>query len=328
MANTGINRFAKADVNLNISRSRLDRSFGNTTSFKSGDLVPIFLDDVLPGDTIRIDYSMVARMLTPVAPVFGNAFLDIWFFFIPNRLIADYGSYKKVWEQLQGENTSGYWANSQEMILQKIKLRSNQAMSVANYLGLPCLRYSGGEYNINSLAFKAYTLTWNEFFRDQNIEAPKDINTYGLMLPGSGPGADPIYDVIHASSSSGDNYGYSGSCLKVAKLHDYFTSCLPAPQKGDPVKIGLTGDVPVYSIDSSGQDVAVKILDTNGDPVVSGQLGIDNDSNLTDGSNDLMFGNLYADLSAATATTINNLRQAFAIQRLLETDARGGKNIA
>lgn len=325
MANTGINRFAKADVNLNISRSRLDRSFGHTTSFKSGDLVPIFLDDVLPGDTIRIDYSMVTRMLTPVAPVFGNAFIDIWFFFIPNRLIADYGSYKKVWEQLQGENTSGYWANTNEMVLQSCGVYGVEPMSVANYLGLPVLsNMSNFAYtSINSLAFKAYTLTWNEFFRDQNIEAPKDINNYGLN-PLSG--TNNVF--IYSGSSSNFTYGSVNSILKVGKLHDYFTSCLPAPQKGDPVKIGLTGDVPVYSIDSSGQDVAVKILDTNGDPVVSGQLGVDNDSNLTDGSNDLMFGNLYADLSAATATTINNLRQAFAIQRLLETDARGGKNIA
>lgn len=326
MANTGINRFAKADVNLNISRSRLDRSFGHTTSFKSGDLVPIFLDDVLPGDTIRIDYSMVTRMLTPVAPVFGNAFLDIWFFFIPNRLIADYGSYKKVWEQLQGENTSGYWANTSEMVLESAYFLGNSPMSVANYLGLPIKDSVLQQFSyasINTLPFKAYTLCWNEFFRDQNIEAPKDINTYGV----SNVALTNRY-ITNSIGGLKTNYGYAGSCLKVAKLHDYFTSCLPAPQKGDPVKIGLTGDVPVYSIDSSGQDVAVKILDTNGDPVVSGQLGIDNDSNLTDGSNDLMFGNLYADLSAATATTINNLRQAFAIQRLLETDARGGKNIA
>lgn len=323
MANTGINRFAKADVNLNISRSRLDRSFGHTTSFKSGDLVPIFLDDVLPGDTIRIDYSMVTRMLTPVAPVFGNAFLDIWFFFIPNRLIADYGSYKKVWEQLQGENTSGYWANTNEMVLQDVTFSSCAPQSVANYLGLPVFPYSSNvNVKINSLAFKAYTLTWNEFFRDQNIEAPKALD-YGYI---GQTGSRTITD--SNTFPYKDNYGSVGSILKVAKLHDYFTSCLPAPQKGDPVKIGLAGDVPVYSIDSSGQDVAVKILDINGDPVVSGQLGVDNDSNLTDGSNDLMFGNLFADLSAATATTINNLRQAFAIQRLLETDARGGKNIA
>lgn len=320
MANTGINRFAKADVAINIGRSRLDRSFGHTTTFKSGDLVPIFCDDVLPGDTIRIDYSMVTRMLTPVAPVFGNAFFDIWFFFIPNRLVADYGSNKKVWEQLQGENISGYWANTSEMVLETVDFLSCEAMSVANYLGLPVLSSDLSiPVKINNLALKSYTLCWNEFFRDQNIEAPKDINLYGIKTTGA-PGE--YFSRINRFSSF--SYGSSSGTLKVAKLHDYFTSCLPAPQKGDPVRLGA-GFAPVYAQDGLGNEEGIELF-VNGTSTGagSGTIGLSSDALVNGSGSELNFANVYADLSDAIAPTINNLRQAFAIQRLLETDARGG----
>ena len=96
---TGINRFAVAGNSLNIQRSRFDRSWTHTTTFKSGDLVPIFWDAILPGDTVKLDYSMVTRMLTPVAPTFGNLFFDIYFFFVPNRLIANYDGDNSVWQK-------------------------------------------------------------------------------------------------------------------------------------------------------------------------------------------------------------------------------------
>ena len=301
MAN--LNKFVKADVGLDIQRSRLDRSFGHTTSLKSGDLVPCFVDEILPGDTVRIDYSMVTRMLTPVAPVFGNAYFDIWFFFIPNRLIADYGSYKKVWQQLQGENTSGYWANSTEMVLEKLGFYRCNSMSVANYLGLPIIGGTSKKADINSLPFKAYTLVWNEFFRDQNVEAPKDINTYGIYS--SGNFKIDIGDVTL--------YGHPDSILKVAKLHDYFTSCLPYPQKGDAVKVGTSGLAPVLGLDSDGDEEAIKLV-LNGTTTNAGDGTLQTTSGVLEdyASQGLNFKNVYADLSQATAATINNLRQAFA----------------
>lgn len=318
----GINRFAKAEVGMNIQRSRLPRSWTHTTSFKSGDLVPIFVDEVLPGDTIKINYSMVTRMLTPVAPTFGNAFFDIFFFFVPNRLIADYGANKKVWEQIQGENISGPWAVQSEMTLEKCKFYTCSAHSVANYFGLPIRKQNGPNeptgIDINTLYFKAYTLIWNEFFRDQNIEAPKDINTYGLYDSGN-----PSLRYIRSGNVI--NYGTNDSCLKVSKLHDYFTSALPAPQKGSSVAVGTSGFAPVIALDD-GVESGVIVTDASGNVSTGGTLSTSNHGVLLDSglANDATFGNLYADLSEATSATINNLRQAFAIQRILETDARGG----
>ena len=329
MKNSGINRFAIAATAINIKRSRFDRSWTHTTAFRSGDLVPIYLDHVLPGDTVKIDYSAVIRMLTPVAPTYGNLFFDIFFFFVPYRLIAgDDG--ENLWQKIQGENTSGYWALAEEAVLSKVEFGGCESFSVANYLGLPiCHPTATGEdpVDINALPFRAYTLVWNEFFRDQNSVAPKDVASYGITYGG---GATNY--AINQSALVTSNYGIKYSCLPVSKLHDYFTSALPSPQKGDSVRLPLGSTAPVDVLEKahaiSGYPMLFKDLDdvvyqgTGHLGLVDGELNADVSQFQEDEA--VVPSNLYADLSEATASTINNLRQAFAIQRVLEKDARGG----
>lgn len=340
MAIDGINRFAYNSTSIDAPRSSIDRSWENTTSYKSGDLVPVYFDEVNPGDTIQIDMSQVTRMLSPVAPVFGNAFLDVRFFFVPNRLVANlvqvsgFGITDKSWAQFLGENVDGYWAQSTEKILQTIPFNLCQPGSVANYFGLPILANNAiSSENINPMLFRAYTLIWNEWYRDQNIEAPKDLATYGLL------DEDGAYGILGGTTAP-ENYGTTDSCLKVAKLHDYFTSCLPAPQKGDTVSLPLGTSAPVKTSASrlvTGAQTAMNLVQASNGvaPTSLIAVGVKSGGNTATGSgtgisgsgSELYPSNLYADLSSATAASINQLRQAFAIQRLLENDAKGGTRL-
>ena len=120
-----LNQFAFPKETLTIKRSRFDLSWGHTTTLKSGKCVPVYVQEILPGDTFKIDFNHVTRMMSPVAPIFGNIFLDVHFFFVPNRLTCNYAGKTKVWERVHGENTTGWWANTEEMTLQTIPLTSH-----------------------------------------------------------------------------------------------------------------------------------------------------------------------------------------------------------
>lgn len=331
-----LNRFVKNPVNLDINRSKFNRPFTHKTTFKSGKLIPLYLDEVLPGDTFKVKWSSVIRMLTPAVPVMDNAFMDIYFFFVPFRLCT-FG--QNDWQKVQGENFNGPWAPTSEATLKStsntftLNARGVQVGSFANYIGIPLDGAYADNFkylDLSLLPFNAYIRIWNEWFRDQNTQTPKPL--------------------LNTNSSAGIGE-LCNTCFDVNKLHDYFTSSLPAPQKGDSVLLPLGSSAPVvagadftpYSLDGQthymnfkGYDVTDgKYKNLPGDKNVVSQNSNDNSKTWLglegNASGQLAFtgglvpSNLYADLSNATATSVNQMRQAFAIQRLLEKDARGGR---
>lgn len=298
---------------VDIQRSRFDRSYQHKTTFNTGDLIPIFCDEVLPGDTFQITQASALRMSTPVYPVMDNCFADYYYFFVPNRLLWEH------WKQFMGENTESKWAPQIEYQVPVIKAPTGgwQKGTLADYLTVPTLT---DNIEVNALPFRAIGLIINEWFRDQNLKDPCFVNM----------------DDTNVTGSNGSTYQtdvqLGGKPFKAAKVHDYFTSCLPEPQKGASVMLPLGKDAPIISgeehklmksvvkvVDPNGNSLNSKVIGTGG----TGSMTAGNLSGLTGGVG-AMFSNLYADLNEATAATINQLRQAFAVQRLLEKDARGG----
>lgn len=338
----GLNKFASVRPNLDIKRSRFDRDSTYKTTLKAGDIVPVFCDEVLPGDTFNLKTAFVCRMYTPVVPTLDNAFIDFYYFFVPNRIIAPYNG--DDWEEICGENKSSYWAPSVE---KSVTLRGHNGAlsvtngSVANYFGLP-IGFDLGSSNINPYPFIAYSMIYDEWFRDQNTQSP--VLTDGVDI------GDDILSVL------------AEKCYVANKFHDLFTSCLPSPQKGDSVTLSLGDTAPVLGkanvyadlgmhVVANGKGVPVKfsssdlgsnesltgvtfdrdgtMRSTNAGSVTPTGLLIDETNLYATGKPDWAAyeSTLYADLSSATATTINELRNAFAIQRMLEKDSRGGSRM-
>ena len=324
MANrNAVSRFAQVP-RAEIRRARFKRDFANITTMNEGDLVPLYVDEVLPGDTISCQLNGLVRMATPLYPVMDNCYLDTYAFFVPCRLLWEH------WENLMGQNDSSYWAEKTEYSVPQTKAPSTgwQVGTIADYMGIPT-----GVVNIsvNSLPFRAYVRIWNEWFRDENLQQPAIQNT----------------DDVETSGSSGSNFPYDaqrgGLPLKVAKYHDYFTSCLPEPQKGEASAIPIAaGDVKVFP----GQTIT-EWGDTpegtqpliwrstsdhtplNGDQTlaIGATSGVTGTTRNTTGltlSQNLYPANLMIPASSFQAISINDLRQAIAIQHILEADARGG----
>lgn len=334
MSNPFIDSFSDAPVNLDLQRSKFQRNFNHKTTFKEGDLVPVYFDEVLPGDTFSVDSSFLIRMSTPVFPVMDNSSIDLYFFFVPNRLVWSH------WQEFCGENTSAPWIQTTEYQIPQMIFDTNEGLfdfgatndSVMNYFGIPSVIPSPG-VSVSDLPNRAYRLIWNEWFRDQNIQSP-------VFVP-----LDDSSRSFKRSSILSDDYG--GYPLKVGKFHDYFTSCLPSPQKGPVVTLPLGSLAPVISgydnpdltsvqpstgihfvrngapPDFKMHALGLDFAGSSSNPAVASAQIFDNSTPLTNTAN-IIFANQYADLSKATSTTINELRQAFAIQRLYEKDARGG----
>lgn len=313
--------FAVNPTNIDISRSTFDRSHSVKTTFNVGDLIPFYVDEVLPGDTFSVDSSRVVRMQSLLTPMMDNIYLDTYFFFVPNRLVWSH------WKEFNGENTQSAWLPVVEYQVPQITAPANTGWnigSIADYFGIPT---GVPNLSVNALPFRAYALICNDWFRDENLTDPLNIPTGDSTVVGTN-GNNYIVDVAKG-----------GLPFKAAKYHDYFTSCLPAPQKGPDVMIpgGTGAAVPVYALPQQvpsrdGQNVlnlhsssgfAYPESNTTHEPswFYSSAFKTESPAN-TEG---LAPVNLWAvgDSSLATAT-INQLRLAFQVQKLYERDARGG----
>lgn len=306
---------------VDISRSQFDRSCSVKTTFNVGDVIPFYVDEVLPGDTFNVKTSKVIRMQSLITPIMDNIYLDTYFFFVPNRLTWSH------WQQFNGENTESAWLPSVEYQVPQITAPSGgwSIGTVADYFGIPT-GVSG--LSVNALPFRAYALIMNEWFRDENLSDPLNIPDGDATVIGSN-GSNYLTDVVKG-----------GKPFKACKYHDYFTSCLPAPQKGPDVLLPLGSQAPVTTISSS--DVKFPISTAPGLMLAnqSSSVGVSdsvsmrfNPGSTVSFSSEVPVGvssvgmipvNLVTDLSQATSATINQLRLAFQIQKLYEKDARGG----
>jgi hypothetical protein len=315
---------------VDISRSRFDRSASLKTSFNVGDVVPFFLDEVLPGDTFSVDTSKVVRMQTLLTPMMDNVYLDTYYFFVPNRLVWDH------WKQFCGENTESAWIPETEYTMPQITAPSDTGWSVgtlADYFGIPT---GVPGLSVSSLPFRAYALIVNEWFRDQNLQDPLVVPTDDSTVAGVNTGTF-VTDVAKG-----------GKPFIAAKYHDYFTSCLPSPQKGPDVLIpsATAGEYPVVPRSNvvpdsllDGTRYSAKIYDADDDAsktraglgfYVSADgltgtqtTGILNTPSGRTGSVPVI-NNLWAVASGGLGATINQLRLAFQIQKFYEQQARGG----
>lgn len=335
-------RFSQVPVDINIQRSRFERPFDHKTTFNAGELIPIFCDEVLPGDTFEVDTSYVVRMSTPIFPVMDNAFLDTYFFFVPNRLIWEH------WEAFNGQNDDTYWTQPVEYNIPQLIAPEGgwDPCSLADYFGIPT-KVDG--FSVSQLPFRAYVKIFNDWFRDQNVMNPAYISLDDSDRTGR------LRDQGVPSAFSGiTDAMYGGRPLPVSKFHDYFTSALPQPQKGPSASVGLHGVAPVLTsghthgkydpiqyFNGTNNSVGRPLqLAMNGGSLLSDPVLLASDgdvlkgvsvSGTVDGSSASFYPtNLWADFSDkapqayAASILVNDMRLAFQIQKLYEKDARGG----
>lgn len=326
--------FALNPTRIDMSRSTFDRSSSLKTSFNVGDLVPFFIDEVLPGDTFKVKTSKVVRMPALLTPIMDNIYLDTYYFFVPNRLTWNH------WKEFNGENTESAWIPKTEYEIPQLTAPDGgwQVGTIADYFGLPT-GVSG--ISVSSLPFRAYALIVNEWFRDQNLQDP-------LVIPLD----DATVEGVNSATFVTD-VAKGGKPFICAKYYDYFTSALPSPQKGPDVTIPVSAgsNLPVVgngnALALTGSTAAsltqARYIDDSGSlnvrsftmPVATGYqqsaatvsgdrltLGVPTASQFGD---DLSKSGLIAiNDGAVSMATINQLRLAFQIQKMYERDARGG----
>ena len=281
---------------VQIPRSSFNRSHTVKTTFDSGDLIPILVDEALPGDTFRVKLTAFSRMATPIYPVMDNLFMDVFFFSVPNRLLWD------NWEKFCGEQIDP--GDSTDYTIPTVYggeyVGVTAEGTIFDYMGLPT--GVGNLSEASSLPLRAYNRIYNEWFRDQNLQDSLDETT----ADGPDSGASVYYEI-----------------KKRGKRHDYFTSALPWPQKGDSVDLPLGTNAPVLS-NYTSPTMATSTGASQGDLVKGSDGSLDFSTTANPGYSYWSNTGMTADLSDATAATINQLRQAFQVQKLLERDARGG----
>lgn len=316
---------------MHTSRTRFNRDQTNLTTFDSGKLIPFFVDEVLPGDTFQVDTSAIIRMTTPKYPVMDDAYIDFYYFYCPNRILW------KNFKKFMGEIDSTPWMPAKTYSVPTIKIETTNpdAMpyekSILDYMGVPTrvVKGSNQKFEINALPIRAYVKIWNEFFRDQNVgnaavETDEDDN---VIYSDQAPTTKEKPELTLQEAYRG------GRCLPVNKFHDYFTSCLPYPQRGPEVTLPMEGNAPVFGY-STIQDTAKttdKIIlnepwpeKSTTDFVNTEKAGKLTGKGTVAGGSYTTEAFLKADLSAVTAATINDLRKAVAVQQYYEALARGG----
>lgn len=295
---------------VNIRRSSFKRPFTHKTSFNTGDLIPLYVDaDILPGDTVKMEMGSLVRMQTPIFPVMDNAYMDLFWFFVPHRLVWDH--FKEFW----GENNLTHWEQQTEYTIPQIEAPSGgwNKGTIADYMGIPI---GVDNISINHLPFRAYCKVWNDFFRDENLKDPCMITMDETTVTGANTGDYVTYAEAGAKP------------LKAAKFHDQFTSALPSPQKGPSVQLPLGTSAPIIGTDN------VETGSTLQSNLIGKELYLSKDNSymrvfdVADPTNNELTNahqiGLAADLSNAIGATINQLRQSFAVQAFYEAQARGG----
>lgn len=324
--------------NLEITRSRFKRDQDIKLTFDAGQLIPFYIDEVLPGDTFSIDNVGLVRMSTPIFPVMDNCYLDYYYFFCPNRILWEH------WKEFMGEVTDEPWVQQTEYTVPQLKIKGGTAEnkfplenSILDYMGVPTkIIGETGELDINALPIRAYVKIWDEWFRDQNVDNPAINTNKDADVNYKDSGKDATLETILQEAYTG------GRPLPVNRFHDYFSSTLPSPQRSaESVTIPMLGNAPVkiYGDEelkseaswlynertfAGGNNSRAKIFAT--DPGT-------NENN----KNKLSWNGVYsghpdtdqaayigADLSGVTGATINQLRQAFQVQKYFEELARGG----
>lgn len=320
---------------LDITRSRFKRRQDVKLTFNAGQLIPFYVDEVLPGDTFSVDQAAIIRMTTPIFPVMDNCYLDIYYFNVPCRILWEH------FKRFMGENDTGPWAQTQEYTIPQVRVAGTAEKpapyegSIMDYMGIPTKVSKGPntDFSVNALPFRAYTMIWQEWFRDQNIDNPainstadatvdyKDDETKGMDA------TTPDLEYILQNAYTG------GRPLPVNKYHDYFTSALPSPQKaGEPVRIPMMGNAKIMLYEDS--ELKKQAQPNEGSyttNIWSGAItytGGDDEKTKPTGTNiwkqEYPDGWVGADLSSVSAATINQLRQAFQVQKYYEQLARGG----
>lgn len=320
-------------------RSKFDRSHQLLTTINEGDLVPIYCDEVLPGDTAKVRLNGLIRMSTPIYPVMDNCYMDTYFFFVPCRLLWEH------WENMFGENDTNYWAEKTEYSTPTCKIGSTKDEGIKNgslgdYFGLP----TGikNEIKVNALPARAYAMIYNEWFRDENLEAPLMLGYKKTDSAGNTEIPSNFENSVNNPQSTTDTNEaalYSRKPAKAGKFHDYFTSCLPSPLKSDPVEISLTGNAPLRLGDDKGKPIPALETGTGPEMVIGVSQNQNTPGTLTyaklTGQKVMRFsgkkdgeigaaGYLYTDLSGVSAISIQDLRMAIALQHIFEADARNG----
>lgn len=305
---------------MKASRTRFNRDQTILTTFDSGKLIPFYVDEVLPGDTFNVDTAAIIRMTTPKYPVFDDAFIDFYYFYCPNRILWD------NFKAFMGEVEDKPWMPTKNYSVPQIKIvggntatetPSPEEGSILDYMGVPTKIKSS--FSVNALPIRAYVMIWNEFFRDENVENSAIFTKDDNNKTYSDSKDDNNIEAMLQEAITG------GRCLPVNKFHDYFTSCLPYPQRGPAVAMPMEGNAPINLFNEANLTTkpseAVTLYNngaiqnsTEGPLKVLGKTNTGTEKT----------GYLGADLSTVTAATINDLRKAVAVQQYYEALARGG----